>query len=82
MLAIFNSKSPALKVLDAYGVNCAYSYDETPEIELKTGDFIKQVIDGVIGEQEYEQAAIKQYSSENMTKLQCRLFDAVINSHK
>ncbi len=82
VLAIFNSKSPALKVFDAYGVNYAYSYDETPEIELKTGDFIKWVVNSVIGKQEYEQAAIQQYSSENITKLQCRLFDTVINSHK
>ena len=79
LLAIFNSKSPALEILSSCGAKYAYSYDGTDNIELKISSFIKQVISGNIGEQSYDSDYIQQYSAENMTRLQCQLFDTVLN---
>ena len=43
--------------------------------------FIKRVIGGDIGEQSYISDYIQQYSAENMTRLQCEIFDKVINKN-
>jgi hypothetical protein len=78
LLAIFNSKSPALTILNACGADYAYSYDVTTEIESKINDFLKKVINSTIGEQNYRTNILQKYSSEITTKLQCELFNQVI----
>jgi hypothetical protein len=79
LLAIFNSKSPALSILKDYGAEYAYSYDETPGIELKINSFIKQVMNGQMAVQNYDNDVIRKYAAENLAKLQCELFNQVIN---
>jgi hypothetical protein len=81
LLAIFNSKSPALEILSACGSEYAYSYDVTEKIELKIDQFIKGVINGNIGEQVYDNDYIQQYSAGNMTRLQCEIFSKVIKRY-
>lgn len=77
LLAIFNSQSPAMNVLAAYGVTHAYGYDNTPHISQKIHDFFKQVING--DTPQYNTAATGKYSAKNMTKLQCDLFNMVLD---
>jgi Glycosyl transferase 4-like domain len=79
LLAIFNSKSPALNVLKEYGAKYAYTYDATFEIEREIDNFLKQVINGDIVEQVYRTEAIKNYSAQNMTDQQCLLFEDVLH---
>lgn len=81
LLAIFNSRSPALTVLNEYGVKHAYSYDATADMETKIGVFLRKLAIGELGEQRYNPDAIQRYSAENMAKRQCELFDRVINSN-
>lgn len=78
LLAIFNSASPALEILKEYDAKYVYSYDKSAEIELKINDFLKTLVAGEPGEQQYNPDAIEKYSAENMTKRQCELFDQVI----
>jgi hypothetical protein len=77
LMAIFNASSPALKVLQEYGVQNAYSYDKTEEIDLKIASFFKQVINAQSTVPAYPTDAVKKYSAENMTRLQCELFNRV-----
>ena len=81
LLAIFNSKSPALNILEEYGAKFAYSYDATEDIGLKILAFLKKIITRNVGEQHYNENVIKKYSAENMTKRQCMLFDKTINKN-
>lgn len=82
LLAIFNSKSPALGVFKEFDAKYAYSYNGTPEIGLKISSFLKQVINGDIAVQEYNTETIEKYSAENMTKRQCELFEEVLHKNK
>ena len=77
LLTIFNSQSPAIKVLKAYGVANTYSYDNTPDISLKITDFFNQVLNA--DEPQYNEDAADQFSAKSMTKLQCDLFNHVIS---
>jgi hypothetical protein len=82
LLAIFNSKSPALTVLNEYGAKFALSYDATDDLDQKIRKFLKEVINGNIGGQIYNGDALTKYSAENMTKEQCLLFDEVVKNNK
>ena len=77
LLALFNSKSPALKVLDEYVAPFAYRYDDD-HVQFKIADFFKTVALGETQIQHYDTDAIKKYSAENMTRQQCLLFDTVL----
>lgn len=77
LLAIFNSHSSALSILDEFGVNHAYSYDKTCDINLKIEDFLKGVIKKNIKEPDYNPHANEKYSAKMMAKRQCDLFNAV-----
>jgi len=79
LLTIFNSKSPAMDVLNDYGVKYAYSYDATENSNTKVMDFLKQVSSGTLLMQNYNEDTISKYSSENMTRKQCLLFDKIIS---
>lgn len=78
ILAIFNSKSPAMNVLNDYGVKFAYTYDATSDLMIEVIDFLKKIVDGSLVRQIYNEAAIEKYSAENMTRLQCDLFGKII----
>lgn len=77
LLAIFNSQSSATAILQEYESQHAYSYDATPALDLKVYDFLKQVLNGTIEMPEYNIQAIKKYSGQNMTMLQCAFFNKV-----
>jgi glycosyltransferase involved in cell wall biosynthesis len=75
LLAIFNPESPALGILNEYEVEYAYSYDRTPDIHGKIGDFLKKVINNKIDEPVYNKKAVEKYSARIMAKRQCDLFN-------
>lgn len=77
LLAIFNAQSSALGILDEFGAEHAYSYDKTPGIHSKIETFLKKVVNDNISQPAYNGTAIKKYSAQQMTKLQCDLFNSV-----
>lgn len=76
VLAIFNPSSPAIDVLNEYGVEHSYSY-ESPNL---TSKILKFFTDGFTEKNEviYNAEAYKKYSAQNMTQRQCKLFETVI----
>jgi len=80
LLAVFNSKSPALNVLKEYNAPFAYSYDGDENIQEKISAFFSHIADGTVSTPHYNADATQKYSAENMTKLQCQFFDKVISS--
>jgi len=80
LLAIFNSKSPALNVLKEYDTPFAYSYDEDKNVQEKISAFFSNIADATMAAPNYNPDATQKYSAENMTKLQCRFFEEVIGS--
>lgn len=79
ILAILNSQSPAHSVLQEYGAKYVYKYDSDADIIDKINEFLLNVVKDGFDKQEYNAAAIKKYSAENLTHEQCRLFNKVIN---
>jgi len=77
LLAIFNSQSPALSVLNEFGVKDVYSYDQTPDIQVKIEAFFNRAIRGETIDLRYNPMAFDKYSAKTMTKLQCELFNEV-----
>ncbi len=82
MLAIFNSRSPALDVLKDCGVADAYSYDETSDIQPKIGHFLEMVLNGTGGPPRYNKDCISGFSAGSLTGRQCELFDRVIEFNR
>jgi hypothetical protein len=78
LLAIFNSQSSAVSILREYGVKHVYSYDSNKDADAEIYNFLKQVVDRGVKVDDYNAAAIKKYSAENMAAEQCRLFEAVL----
>jgi len=74
LLAVFNSKSPALNVFKEYDATFAYSYDEDENVQEKISAFFSEITNGVMAAPHYNIDATQKYSAENMTKLQCRFF--------
>ena len=81
LLAIFNPNSPAIEVLKEYNAKYVLDYD-MPDATEKTGAFLRELMNNSLGDQKYNEAAITKYSAENMVKLQCELFDKVLNANK
>jgi len=80
LLAVFNSKSPALNALKEYNAPFAYSYDEDENLQEKLSTFFSEITDGTMAIPHYNADATQKYSAENMTKLQSQFFDEVISS--
>ncbi|RZA02810.1 MAG: hypothetical protein EOP47_05535 [Sphingobacteriaceae bacterium] len=79
LLTIFNSLSPAINVLQEYGIKHNYSYDKTTGIASNIDAFLNEVISGTINGLTYNPDAIKKYNAQNITQQQCNLFNQVIN---
>jgi hypothetical protein len=77
LLAIFNSQSSALNILQEHGLKQSYSFDHTNDIHLKINFFLKQVVDGDTDAIQYNPLAIEKYSAKTMTERQCDLFNEV-----
>jgi hypothetical protein len=73
VLNIFNSHSPALKVLEEYQASYTYSYDQTPDLGNKIAAFFESL--SYNGPVQYDQQAEGKYSAETLTAKQCVLFD-------
>jgi len=79
LLAIFNSKSPAINILHEYGANQVYTYDNQEDSQLKIYNFLRQIAKNDIALETYNPSAVKKYSAEHMTMRQCAFFDLVIH---
>lgn len=80
LLAIFADESPALKVLDEYGVKSSYSYSAATSSSVM--DFLSCVATGKTTAVKYHPKAVKKYSAQKMTEAQCKLFDQVLSQNK
>ncbi|HAL82201.1 MAG TPA: hypothetical protein DCO83_08170 [Mucilaginibacter sp.] len=80
LLAIFNSKSSAINILEEFGAKNCYSYDKTIDLNSKISYFLKLVINGDATRQEYDADAVRKYSAQIMAKRQCDLFNKVIGA--
>ncbi|WP_413666193.1 glycosyltransferase [Mucilaginibacter sp. Mucisp86] len=76
VLAVFNAASSAIPIMQQYGVEHVYSYDNITNENVFT--FFNQLIQGGLKPVEYNTDAVKEYSAQEMTLAQCRLFDKVI----
>ncbi|MDB5136110.1 MAG: hypothetical protein JWP37_2713, partial [Mucilaginibacter sp.] len=79
LLAIFNSKSSAIAILQEYGAEFVYSYNQLNDAGIKVYNFLKHAANPDIKEYDYNAAAIEKYAAKNMTGTQCLLFTAVLN---
>lgn len=77
ILAIFNAASSAIPIMQQYGVEHVYNYDNIPPESLST--FFEQLIQSDLKPVEYDTNAVKKYSAYEMTLAQCRLFDKIID---
>jgi hypothetical protein len=77
VLAIFNAASSAIPIMQQYGVEHVYNYDNIPPESLPA--FFEQLIQGDLKPVEYNTDAVKKYSASEMTLAQCRLFDKIID---
>lgn len=76
VLAIFNAASSAIPIMQQYGVEHVYNYDDVTSENLFI--FFEQLIKGNFQAVEYNAEAVKKYSAHEMTLAQCRLFDRII----
>lgn len=82
MLTIFNSKSSAIRILDEYGAQNNYSFDETENLVKKIYDFLVNLDITGISNIKYFEAAIHKYSAQTLTKRQCVFFENILNQPK
>ncbi|SDI22879.1 Glycosyl transferase 4-like domain-containing protein [Mucilaginibacter gossypii] len=76
VLAVFNAASSAIPIMQQYGVEHVYNYDDVTSENLFI--FFEQLIKGNFQTVEYNADAIEKYSALEMTLAQCRLFDRII----
>ncbi len=77
VLAIFNAASSAIPIMQQYGVEHVYNYDNIPPGNLPV--FFEQLIQGDLKPVKYNTDAVKKYSAHEMTLAQCLLFDKIID---
>lgn len=77
LLAIFNEASPAITILQEFGVKHVYNYDNATPYALNS--FFENIANGEALAGPYDPAAVHKYSAAQMTLSQCELFDTVIN---
>lgn len=78
LLAVFNSNSSALRILNECGVKYSFSYDQTTEIDSKLLYFLESLANNTIDIPNYNNDCIAKYSAQNLTKKQCELFNRII----
>jgi hypothetical protein len=75
VLAVFNKESPAIDILNEYGVRDVYNFNEVTSKDII--GYLHLVTDNPGAEIFYNSAAIEKYSAKNMTLMQCRLFNEI-----
>lgn len=78
LVAIFNKASSAIGILKQYGITQVYNYDDVLPSDLIA--FLEQLINGNLVTDTYKPDVLKEYSAQQMTLKQCRLFNEVINN--
>ncbi|MFA6087631.1 glycosyltransferase [Mucilaginibacter sp.] len=78
LLAIFNSKSSVVNILEEYGVKHNYTYNATPDIELHILNFLKLVVNNDITADVYNTDAAVKHSAQSKARQQCEIFNQVI----
>lgn len=78
LLTVFNSKSPAIAVLNDCGAKYNYSYDGTAEIGMAIKNFLIALMNDELSKPLYDDVCMEKHSALNMTKLQCLLFNEVL----
>ncbi|MFA6246614.1 MAG: hypothetical protein WC615_06715 [Mucilaginibacter sp.] len=76
ILAIFNPASSAIPILQEYGVEHVYNYDDISLSNLSV--FFRQLIQGDFQAVTFNSEAIKKFSAQEMARAQCQLFNTVI----
>ena len=76
VLAVFNAASSAIPIMQQYGVEHVYNYDDVTSENLFI--FFEQLIKGNFQAVEYNAETVKKYSAHEMTLAQCRLFDKIL----
>jgi hypothetical protein len=76
ILAIFNSKSPVIKILKTYGLKHIYNYENISKTDFDC--FFKDLFELEGKDIEYNADALKAYSAEQMTLRQCSFFDKIV----
>lgn len=80
VLAIFNKASSAIPILNDYGVQHVYNYDEVSDADLLT--FFDQLSNNNFNHIEYNTDAIAKHSAVEMTRAQCLLFNQIVNGYR
>jgi glycosyltransferase involved in cell wall biosynthesis len=76
VLAIFNAASSAIPIMQQYGVEHVYNYEDITPANLLA--FFEQLTQSNFKAVKYNAEAEKKYSAHEMTLAQCRLFDKII----
>lgn len=79
LLAIIKSNNPAVEVLQEYGVENTFYFDEANEAAMATEFFLTKLLQNTLTNPKYNTKAMEKYSALNMTRKQCELFNSVIN---
>lgn len=80
LLAVFNSKSSVLDVLNECNAPHTYSYDTGNLLDAEIQEFLHQVVDGTIATPNYDEVCLKKHDASNMAKKQTHLFNIVLNN--
>ena len=75
LLAVFNKASSALKILEEFGVENAFDYENVKPEKLIM--FLMNVLNNKFQPQNYNAEAIEKYSAKQMARQECALFDKV-----
>ena len=81
ILAIFNSNSSTLRILEEYGVINSFSFDLTPDLTTKINAFLCKIAANDKTEVVYNQNAMEEYSAETITKMQVQFFEVIIKKY-
>jgi hypothetical protein len=77
LMAIFNPQSPVIDILAEYGAGYTYSFKDTA-VEKQVNLFLVKLLNNKLSAPAYNHTAIQKYSAENLTKLQCQLFEQAL----
>ncbi|MEO3404299.1 glycosyltransferase [Mucilaginibacter sp. CAU 1740] len=78
VLAVFNKKSSAIPIMQDYGVQHIYNYDDVSQEQLSV--FFDQLVNHTLDAVDYNADAVKRHSAAEMTQAQCHLFDQILNA--
>jgi hypothetical protein len=78
LLTLFHPASPAMGVLDEYEAATSYTF-ATEHVESKVAEFFQAVASGSLRTVVYNENAITKFDAKSLTKLQCDIFNRVIN---